>query len=190
MKEDKKTKLSEEMTRFTYEALFPHIVSIWAEIMDKFRNRPFTYDDLRRIGIWPEEASTALYYLSEQWHKVEVIGPRTFKICSPGSLKEYCPPGIQLIASLAAHTIKIAFKVNDKYQGNLEEASRDYVASTISVFGSLLDTRRKGGPVEVTVYPHDDVAEITFITKKAPVSEAEGFEKWALIKAKLFGTIV
>lgn len=184
------SKSAQEIAELTYEALFAHIVSIWAHIQDKFRNRPFTYDDLRRIGIWPEEASIALYYLSEQWHRIEVVGPRTFKICAPGSLKEYCPPGIQLIATLAVRIVRIAFKADERYHGNLEEAARDYVASTISIFGSLLDTERKGGPVDVTVFPHDDIVEVAFTTKNAPLSEAEGFEKWAVLKASEFGKIV
>jgi hypothetical protein len=87
---------TKDLSEQTYVAIFPHIVRIWNEIRSNLADHQFTYDDLRSMGIWEEEASTSLYHLSEVWGRVEVVSPRTFRIKSSAPIDEYCPPGVSL----------------------------------------------------------------------------------------------
>ena len=172
-----------------YAALFPHIAMLWEQIRDNFADQEFTYNDLRSIGIWPEEASTALRYLCEQWQRIEVVGLRTFKIRSIEPIDEYCPPGVRLGGLSAAGVIIVAFKVYEHNKGKLEEVGRQFVKAVIPLFGSLLVNKQEGGPVKLTIFPNSDVVQVTFNTKSAPLSEIAGFECWAKLKSLEFGVL-
>lgn len=161
----KDSKTADNLSGSIYVALFPHIARLWEQIQANYVDREFTYNDLRSIGIWPEEASTALSYLAEQWQRIEVVGLRTFKIRSTAPIYEYCPPGVRLGGLLASGAIFIAFKVYDHYRGRLEEVARDFVRATIPVFGSLLDDQREEGPIKCTVFASSDVVQVTFTMK-------------------------
>jgi len=173
-----------------YAALFPHLARICGQILTDFADKEFTYADLRRVGIWPGEASTALSYLAEQWGRIEVVGLDTFRVKSTAPIDEYCPKGAVLGGVLAEGHVVIAFSVEERYRGNLENAGRDFVRAAIPAFGSLLDDQNEGGPVRITVFPTSDVVQVSFTTKRASLGEIAGFERWAELKSLEFGSPV
>jgi len=171
---------AEELSRQIYVAIFPHIARVWNEIRLKLADRQFTYDDLRSIGIWEEEASTSLYYLSEVWGRVEVVGLRTFRIRSVAPIDEHCPPGVSLGGQVTVGFHIINLKVHNRYKGRLDEVIQGFLRAVFSMYGSLLEP-------EPNVSPHGDRIDFIFTTKPAPLSEIKGFADWTNLKSREYG---
>jgi hypothetical protein len=169
--------------------LFAHFDRLWEQIKTDFRDCEFTYDNLRSIGIWPEEASLLMSCL-ERWNRISTVGLRTFRVLSAAPVVEYCPRGVSLGGPIAAGGVSVSFDVHERYGNRLEEAARDFIRTTIPVFGSLLDVNREGGPVNLTVYPTSNVVLVIFATVPASLSEIMGFQRWAELKSADFGTLV
>jgi hypothetical protein len=179
------TSLPEEAQR----ALLPHVARVWDRIRAEFGDREFKYEDLRSIGVWPEEASIVVSLLEERG-LVSVVGLRTFRVLSGADIDGCDTANVRPDASPTTGVVSVSLSVDERYCDRLEDAARDFVRVTIPAFGSVLDTGREGSPVDIILYPTSGVVSVTFATVSATLAEIGGFQRWAELKAAEFGTIV
>ncbi len=67
------------------ESSFPRLVQIWDIIRSECAEQTFGFDDLKTLGIRPDEASHALRHLKGKG-RIVTVGPQQFRIRSMNAL--------------------------------------------------------------------------------------------------------